>query len=133
MMFQAGMRLSAALDPALDEELARLVARPDQGAGRDELEAEGEALALEPRERLRPDELLDRQVLVGGPQVLAEREDVAAHGAQVAHRLRHLRVRLAHPEHEAALVAHPAALVEVEDLHRLPGGPPAVAGAPRPA
>src|SRR4051812_7848126 len=118
MMFQAGM-LAAVLDPPLDEELARLVARAHQRAGGDEAEAEAQAFPLQIRERLGPDELDDGKMLLRGTQVLAEGEDVAADPAQVAHRLHHLVAGLAEAEHDAALGPHAGALVEVEDLKRL--------------
>src|SRR2546421_3388635 len=121
MMFQAGI-LSAVLDPALDEVLAGLVAGADQRPGGDEAEAEGQSLAFETREHLGSDEFLDREVLLARPQVLPEREDVATHRAQIAHRGDHLAVRLAEPEHDAALGPHPAALVELEDVQRLAAG-----------
>src|SRR6267378_338540 len=117
--------LPAVLDPALDEVLAGLVAGADQRPGGDEPEAEREALPLELREHLRPDELLHRQVLLRRPEVLPQREDVAAGRAQVAHRLQHFAARLAQPEHDAALRAHATALVELEHLEGL-----AVCGAP---
>src|SRR5438128_8063711 len=90
MMFHDGIRSPAVLDPPLDEELARLVARPHQRPSRDEAKAERQPLPLQPREDVRRDELLDRKVLVRGPQILPEREDVAVDRPQIAHRLQHL-------------------------------------------
>ena len=45
------------------------------------------------RELVRVDELADGQVIGGGPQVLAEGEQVDAGCAQVVHRLRHFARR----------------------------------------
>src|SRR5690349_7923434 len=126
MMFQAGMS-GAALDPALDEELARLVARAHERTGRDEAEAQRQALALQFGEHLGPHELRHRQVLLRGAQVLPEREDVAAHRAQIAHGLHHLVAPLAQAEHDAALGPHSGALVEVENGERLLVGGAAIA------
>src|SRR5438309_2309388 len=114
-------------DPPLDEVLARLVAGAHQRPCRDEAESERQPLALEPREHFGAHELLDRQVLVARAQILAEREDVAVHRPQVAHRLDDFVVRLAEPEHDAALGPHPATLVEVEDVERLAVGGAAIA------
>src|SRR5207245_26011 len=112
-------RLPAVLDPPLDEELASLVAGSHQRPCRDEAESERQPLPLEPREHFRAHELLHRQVLLAGAQILAEREDVAIDRPQVAHRLEDFVVRLAEPEHDAALRPHPTALVELEDVERL--------------
>src|SRR3984893_4479273 len=128
-------RLRRAVDPALDKELAGLVAGADQRPRRDEAEAQGKAFALQVGERLGTHELDHLEVLLGRAQVLAQGEDVAPDRAQVAHRLHDFGAGLAQAEHQAALGAHAAALVSREHLERLAIAGAAVAharGGPRP-
>src|SRR2546428_6397000 len=114
MMFHSGIR-----NPALHEELARLVARPHQRARGDEAEAQREAFLLQLGEDLGPDEFLDREVLLAGAQILAEREDVTACRAQIAHGRDDFVPPLAKAQHDGALGAHSSALVVLEDTQRL--------------
>src|SRR5712671_207896 len=111
--------LALLFEPSLDEELARLVRAAHQGTGGDEPEPERQPLLLQVPEHLGPDVLLDGQVLLRRPQVLAEGEDVAADRTQVAHRLQHLVAPLAEAEHDGRLGPHAAALVVRQHLERL--------------
>ena len=60
-----------------------VVRRADERPRLDVLEAQGQRLGLHLRELVGMIVALDRQVLLGRPQVLADGQDVAVHGAQV--------------------------------------------------
>src|SRR5581483_1034675 len=64
--------------------LAGVVGAADEGAGLDVGEAEGQRLAAQGGELVGRDVALDGEVAGRGLEVLAERQDIAADGAQVA-------------------------------------------------
>jgi hypothetical protein len=64
-------------------------------------------LLLEKSEGLWGDVLVDGEVVLGGPEVLAEGEDVDVVCTKVRHRLSHLVQSLAKAEHERALREEP--------------------------
>ena len=86
--------------------LVGAIARADERAGEDRAEAERLALLAEPRELVGVHPAVDRGVLRARLEVLADRHDVDAVGAQVAQRLDHLVVRLAEADDDAALRQH---------------------------
>src|SRR4051812_13025441 len=83
--------------------LVGVVARADERPGGDVLEAEVVGGPLERLELVGVPVAHDRQVALGGAQVLADGEHLHALLAQVAERLDHLVVRLAEPDHQAGL------------------------------
>src|SRR5262249_54048731 len=83
--------------------LVGAVARTDEGACKHRAEAHRLALLAEPVELVGVHPAVDRDVLRARLQVLADRDDVDAHRAQVAHRLDDLVVVLAEPDDDAAL------------------------------
>ena len=89
--------------PVLLDVLVRVVARAHERAGRDVLEAEPYGGLLERRELLGLPVADDRQVALGGAQVLADGEDRDARLAQVPERLDHLVMGLAEADHQAGL------------------------------
>src|ERR687885_3010120 len=86
--------------------LVRPVARADEWPGEHRPEAQRLALLAEPAELVRVHPAVDRRVLRRGLEVLADRDDVDAVRAEVAHRLDHLVVRLAEADDDAALRQH---------------------------
>ncbi|TYZ62176.1 hypothetical protein PybrP1_009647 [[Pythium] brassicae (nom. inval.)] len=93
----------AVLEQVLHEELARLVARAHHRPAGDVQEAHLLGHALPLGERLGRHVLLHWHVLGARAQVLAERDDVHAAGAQVLERLVNVLVALADAEHERRL------------------------------
>src|SRR5436190_6866361 len=83
--------------------LVRVVRAPHERTRLHMEESELLRLFLELREDLRSDVLDDGQVIVRRPQVLAEREHVAAALAQIAEDRAELLPRLAEAQHETAL------------------------------
>jgi hypothetical protein len=83
--------------------LVGAVARADERAREDRAEAELLALLAEPAELVRVHPAVDLGVLRRRLEVLADRDDVDAVRAQVAHRLDHLVVRLAEADDDPAL------------------------------
>src|SRR5439155_12799857 len=83
--------------------LVRPVARADEWAREHRAEADRLALLAEPAELVRVHPAVDRRVLRRGLQVLADRDDVHAVCAQVAHRLDDLLVRLPEAHDDPAL------------------------------
>src|SRR5690349_1883647 len=83
--------------------LAGVVGAADEGARLDVGEAERLRRAAQAGELVGRDVALDRQVAGRGLQVLAERQDVAADGAQVGEDLQQLGARLAQAEHQTRL------------------------------
>src|SRR5215203_2183843 len=86
--------------------LVRAIARPDERPGEHRAEAEGLALLAEPAELVRMHPASDRRVLRRGLKVLADRDDVDAVLAQVAHRVDDFDVRLAEADDDPALRQH---------------------------
>ena len=80
-----------------------VIRRPHQRTGGDVLEPERQRCGLEGGELLRLPVPHDRQVALGGPQVLPDGEDLDALLAQVAERIYHLLVGLAEAHHQAGL------------------------------
>ena len=83
--------------------VAGVVARADERAGFDVLEAERERLDLHLGELVGVVVALERQVLERRAQVLADRQDVDVDLAQRLERLGQLVARLAEPDHQARL------------------------------
>src|SRR5207253_10516698 len=81
----------------------RPVARANQRPREDRAEAESLALLAEPAELVRVHPAVDLGVLSARLEVLADRDDVDAVRAQVAHRLDHLFVRLAEADDDPGL------------------------------
>src|SRR5204862_2066614 len=75
--------------------LVRAIARAHERPREHRAESERLALLAEPAELVRMDPAVDRRMLRARLEVLADRDDVDAVGAQVAHRLDDLVVRLA--------------------------------------
>src|SRR4051794_29893733 len=83
--------------------LVRAIARADERSGEDRAEAERLALLAEPTELVGMHPAVDRRVLRARLEVLADRHDVDAVRAHVAHRLDDLVVRLAETDDDPAL------------------------------
>src|ERR671936_1866311 len=83
--------------------LVRAVARADERPREDRAEAERLALLPEPAELVRVHPAVDRRVLRRRLQVLADRDNVDAVLAQVAHRLDDLLVRLPQADDDPGL------------------------------
>src|SRR5436305_9951610 len=79
------------------------VRAPHERAGEYGAEAERLSLLAEPAELVRMPPAVDRRVLRARLEVLADRHDVDAVRAQVAHRVDDLVVRLAEPDNDRAL------------------------------
>src|SRR3954447_18096223 len=86
--------------------LVGAVARADERAGEDRAEAERLALLAEPAELVGMHPAVDLRVLRARLEVLADGDDVDAVGAEVAHRLDDLVVRLAEADDDPALRQH---------------------------
>src|SRR5215212_3296905 len=82
------------------------VARAHERTGEDRAEAERLALLAQPAELVGMNPAVDGGVLRAGLQVLADRDDVDAVGAEVAHRLDDLLVGLAETDDEPGLRQH---------------------------
>src|SRR3954471_3229148 len=83
--------------------VAGVVARAHERSGFDVPEAEGQGLGLHLRELVGMVVALEREVLLRGPEVLADRQDVDVDGPQGLECLRQLTPGLAEPDHERAL------------------------------
>src|SRR6266404_54277 len=80
-----------------------VVRAPHERSGLDVREPERPRFLADLREFLRRNVALDRQLVHARPQVLTEREDVAAGGAEVTKDGAQLVTALAEPEHQTAL------------------------------
>src|SRR5512132_4023464 len=83
--------------------LPRVVTGAHEGTALDVPEPELHADLVEPSELVRRDVPVERDVAVGGPEVLAEGEDVHVDGAKILHHGDDLLIGLAHPEDDPRL------------------------------
>src|SRR5664280_633470 len=99
----------AASPACLQERLLGVVGRAHERA-RDHLEPERAAVRLEPGELGGRPVARDRQLARGGPQILADRDDLAARCLEIAQRALEFFACLAEADHQPGLRDHPAAV-----------------------
>src|SRR5579883_1823482 len=83
-----------------EEIVAGMIGGAGQGRGRNEKETLALGQALQRCEFLRGDEALDRRVLGGRLQILPDREEIDAGGAQIIHNLLNLLALLPQADHQ---------------------------------
>src|SRR5215467_15082009 len=102
------------------EVLGGVIRGPRQRARRNEQKAPRLARRAQRPELLRRHEALNRGMLAGRLEILADREEVDAGRAQVIHQREHLGFRLAETDHDAGLGEY--ALVELFRPQQQPQG-----------